>query len=65
MSGIEPRYSITRPEMSRTRALVLDILEECQRRGLSVREVRKLPSELNVEIRSAISEAEKERFTLR
>ncbi len=65
MSGIEPRYSIPRPEMSRTRALALDILEECARRGLSVREVRKLPSELNAEIRSIISEAEKQRFTLR
>lgn len=65
MSGIEPRCSITSPEISKTRALVLDILEECRRRGLSVREVRKLPSELNVEIRSVISEAEKERFTLR
>ena len=65
MSGIEPRYSIPRPEMSRTRDLVLDILEECARRGLSVKEVRRLPSELHVEIRSIISEAEKQRFTLR
>lgn len=65
MSGIEPRYSIPRPEMTRTRALVLDILEECQRRGLSVKEVRRLPSELNTEIRSIISKAEEERFTLR
>lgn len=65
MSGIEPRYSIPRPEMSRTRALVLDILEECERRGLSVKEVRRLPSELHVKIRSIISKTEEERFTLR
>lgn len=65
MSGIEPRYSIPRPEMTRTRALVLDILEECQRRGLSVKEARRLPCELNTEIRSIISKAEEERFTLR
>ena len=65
MSGIESRYSIPRLEMSRTRALVLDILEECARRGLSVKEVRRLPSELHVEIRSIISKTEEERFTLR